>query len=74
MRGQRFRMQSPTLAIMSSDGHRMVVSVPQGAIVAVIDSRSDGNRLLNVECEGKSFMMFAVDLHQQGARIDGGGN
>jgi hypothetical protein len=66
-------MQSPTLAIMSSDdGHRMVVTVPQGAIVAVIDSRSDGNRLLNVECEGKTVMMFAVDLHQQAARIDGG--
>ena len=74
MRGQRFRMQTPTLAILSQDGHRIPVTIPQGATVEVIEGPLDGNRLVDVAWEGKTVMMFTIDLRERGARIDGGGN
>jgi hypothetical protein len=74
MRGHRFRIQTPTLAIMSQDGHRIPVTIPQGAIVAVIEGPLDGNRLVDVTWESKTVMMFTIDLRERGACIDGGDN
>lgn len=74
MRGQRFRIQTPTLAIQSQDGHTISVMIPQGAIVEVVDGLLAGSRLVDVTWEDKSVMMFTIDLRERGARIDGGGN
>jgi hypothetical protein len=74
MRGQRFRLQTPTLAILSQDGHRIPVTIPQGCIVEVIAGPLDGNRLVDVMWESKTVMMFTIDLRERGARIHGGGN
>jgi hypothetical protein len=74
MRGQRFRIQTPTLAILSQDGHRIPITIPQGATVEVVEAPLDGNRLVDVKWEGKTVMMFSIDLSERGARIDGGGH
>jgi hypothetical protein len=74
MRGQRFRIQTPTLAILSQDGHRIPITIPQGATIEVIDGPLDGNRLVDVNWEGKTLMMFTIDLRERGARIDGDGH
>ena len=74
MRGQRFRIQTPTLAILSQDGHGIPVTIPQGATVEVTDGPLDGSRIVYVKWKDKTVMMFTIDLRERGARIDGGGN
>ncbi len=74
MRGQRFRIQTPTLGILNNDGDKLPVTIPQGAIVEVIEGPLDGTRIVDVTWEDKTVMMFTIDLRERGARIDGGGS
>lgn len=58
---------------MSQNGHKIPVMIPQGAIVEVEDGPLNGSRLVDIQWEGQTLMVFTTDLQQRGARIDGGG-
>ena len=70
MVGKRYRLNTPTLAIMVHDGQHSSVTVPAGDIVQVTDGPLDENRLVEVEWEGKVLLMFAVDLRERGEPVD----
>jgi hypothetical protein len=74
MVGKRYRLRTPTLAIMEHDGHRLPVTVPLGGVVQVIAGPVHGERLVDVEWEGKPLLMFAVDLHARGELVEGAAN
>jgi hypothetical protein len=69
MRGQHFRIKTPTLGILSQDGDRIPVTIPQGATVEVVDGPLDEKQLVDVKWEGKILMMFTIDLRKRGARL-----
>lgn len=69
IRGQRFRMKTPTLAIMAHDGQNTPITIPVGAVVEVVDGPLDGNRLLDVQWNGKTVMMFTTDIRERGERV-----
>ena len=71
MRGQRYRIRTPTLAIMDHDGHKIPIMVPVGSEITVVDGPLDGNRLLDVEWAGKTVMMFTTDIRERGEQLDG---
>ena len=72
MQRQAFRLKTPTLGTISSDdGHRVAVTIPQNAIVTVFNGPLDDNRMVDVLWEGKTVMMFALDLRNRGERVDG---
>ena len=73
MLGQRYRLKTPTLAIMAHDGQRIPITIPQGSTIEVIDGPLDGSRLLDVKWEGKTVMMFTMDIRERGERLDGYG-
>src|SRR5258708_2487871 len=54
MRGQRFRLNTPTLAILTLDGHNLPVTVPTGSIVQVKNGPLDGDRLIDVVWDGEA--------------------
>ena len=68
--GHRYRIQIATLAIINHDGQNHPTTVPSGAIVKVVDGPLDGNRLVDVNWEGKTVMMFTVDLRERGVRLE----
>ncbi len=70
MVGQRFRMKTPTLAIMAQDGVKVPVMIPKGAEVEVLDGPLNGNRLVDVRWEGKTVMVFTNDVRDRGERVD----
>jgi len=72
MTGERYRLHSPTLAIMTTaEGKRIRLTVPKNAVVTVKAGPLDGTRLIDVEWDGELVMMFTLDLRERGARIDG---
>jgi len=70
MVGERFRMKTPTLAIMTQDGAKIPVMVPKGAEVEVLDGPLNGNRLVDVRWEGKTVMVFTNDIRDRGERLE----
>ena len=70
MVGQRFRMKTPTLAIMTQDGAKIPVMIPKGAEVEVLDGPLNGNRLVDVRWEGKTVMVFTNDIRDRGERLE----
>jgi hypothetical protein len=69
MVGRRYRLNTPTLAIMVHDGQHSSVTVSAGAVVQVT-AGLDENRLVEVEWEGKVLLMFAIDLRDRGEPVD----
>jgi hypothetical protein len=72
MQRQAFRLKTPTLGIVpSDDGHRVAMTIPQDAIVTLINGRLHGNRMVDILWEGKTVTMFTQDLRKRGERVDG---
>ncbi len=71
MRGQSYRLKTPTLAILEQDGSRLPMMVPRDGIVKVTAGPLDGNRLVDVEWDGRTLMMFTIDLRERGEPVDG---
>ena len=70
MQGSSYRLKTPTLGIISEDGHRKSVIIPIGAVVRVISGPLDNNRLVDVIWEDKSIMMFTQDVRERGEQVD----
>ena len=73
MRGQRYRMKTPTLAIMAHNGQNIPVTIPMGGEIEIVGGPLDGERLLDVEWEGKTVMMFTIDIRERGELLNGAG-
>jgi hypothetical protein len=69
MRGQRYRLKTPTLAIMDHEGQNTPITIPSGAVVEIVNGPLDGNRLLDVQWDGKAVMMFTTDIRERGERL-----
>lgn len=61
MTGQRFRMKTPTLAIMAHGGDNIAM-IPIGAEVEVVDGPLNDNRLVDVRWEDKTVMVFTNEI------------
>ncbi len=70
MRGQRYRLNIPTLAIIQHDGLNCPTTIPNGAVVKVISGPLDGNRLVDVMWDGKTVMMFTTDIRERAVRLE----
>jgi hypothetical protein len=52
VRGQRYSLNTPTLAIIQHDGENCPTTVPNGAVVKVVNGPLDGNRLVDILWDG----------------------
>lgn len=77
MIGGRFELGTATLVIGGVDGKRVAISIPAGAVVKVVADPSDKvvanpsneDRMIDVLWEGRTFVMFAIDLERRGTQI-----
>ena len=68
--GQRYRLKNSTLAIMKNGGRHTPFTVPGGGIVQVVPGPFDENRMVEVEWEGKTLLVFPSDLRERSEPID----
>jgi hypothetical protein len=69
MPGKRYRLKNSTLAIMVHKGQQLPLTVPLGGVVQVA-GQLNGNKLVDVEWEGKPLRMFAMDLRKRAEPVD----
>jgi hypothetical protein len=66
MLGQRFRLRRSMAAIGLDDAfNRVVVSIPAGAELTVVESRRDHAPWVKVSWNGRFLETFLVDLQKQ---------
>ena len=70
MPGERYRLKTPTLAVLRQDKHQLPLTIPNGEIVRVIGPTYDDRQLVDVEWDGKKLMMFARDLRDRGELVE----
>ncbi len=70
MIGKRYRLKSPTLAILVLDGQNLPVTVPMGSVVQVKNGPLDGDRLVDVLWDSRTVSMFTIDLRQRGEELE----
>jgi hypothetical protein len=70
MIGQQYRIKTPTLAILEQDGQKLPLTIPLHARIRLLDGPLDGNRLVDVEWEGKRVMMFTTDIRERGELVE----
>ena len=68
MAGFRYQLSSDTLAI-STNGKTHSVMVPAASVVTVTSGPFDGIRLVDVEWQGQTLMMFTTDLRGHGHKL-----
>ena len=72
MRGQLYRLNTPTLAVVAcadDPEHKVPVTIPQGSVVEIVETDLNGNRLVDARWEGKLVMMFTTDLRARGELV-----
>ena len=62
------------MPIMIQNGQNLPLTVPAGGVVQVARGSLNENQLLDVEWQGKSLMMYAVDLRDRSEMVEGGGD
>jgi hypothetical protein len=60
----RYRLKTPTLALLEDDGRHVARTVPAGAVV-VANGASDDDKLIEVQWDGQKLMMFVQDLRSR---------
>ena len=73
MKNELYRIKSPTLAILEQASQKLPLTIPLNATIRVLNGPLDGNKLVDVEWEGKTVMMFTTDIRERGELIDGDG-
>ena len=66
----KFRIKTPTIALVLEEGRQVVRPIPSGAEVTVSDENAiQENKLIEVEWAKKLVMMFAQDIRARAERI-----
>jgi hypothetical protein len=69
MQDQLYRLNAETLGIISTDWRRMIVKIPEGSTVTVVNPTSMGSRMVDILWKGDTVMIFVQDLRERGTLI-----
>jgi hypothetical protein len=67
--GRRFKLATATLAANDLNGKLALTTIPAGDIVKVVAGPSDQAKMVEVLWEGRTFVMFAIDLQRRGTEV-----
>jgi hypothetical protein len=60
--GKSFRLTRSAMAIALHNERHVAITVPEGAIIEVLNGPFDGTRLMDVRYDGELIMMFTDDM------------
>ena len=64
--GKRFRLKKESLAIEG----RKAITIPEGQVIQVLSGpRPNDMRMLDVTWDGRTFVMFAIDIQERGEEV-----
>lgn len=69
MRGKLYETLGPLLAILTSSGKRVIITIPQGAVIRVIQGPLDGSCLVDAKWEDKAVKMYLADLRERSIMV-----
>jgi len=62
----RYKMRSATVALIHENARDITITVPSGTILNVPDGLANAAGLVEVEWDGETVRVFAVDLRDRG--------
>ncbi len=65
-----YRITTPTVAILTLESKRNIITVPVGVIVKVSQDLTEGDRLIDVLWNEQNYMMFTQDLRERAEPFD----
>ena len=73
LHGESYRLKSDILGITIAVDHqpRTAVHIPKDSTVTIVNGPLDGERIVDVNWSGRTFMIFAQDLRERGELVDG---
>ena len=69
--GNRFRTITPILGIACLAGRRVMITIPENAVVEVVTGLMNDERMIEVWWDGNVLLMFAQDLRERGEPLAG---
>ena len=70
MSQDKYRITSPTMAMLLEDGRHVAHMVPAGAVITIESETVNGNRLVEVRWGETMVMMSTQDLRSRGKKIE----
>lgn len=68
--GEHYVLNAPILGIYSNPNHhKLPLTLPQNAVVRVLEGDISGDRIVDVLWEGKVVMMFTIDLRNRCEKV-----
>ena len=69
MRGQRYRLTKPTIAVLFVESQKAAVTIPAGAEVRALNDPEESNPFMDFEWEDQLIEMFVQDIRERGELI-----
>jgi hypothetical protein len=69
MKPRRYRIMTATMAFLPGTERRATVTVPAEVVVAISEDLPDGDHMIDVVWNEKSYLMFAQDLRERGEPV-----
>ena len=69
MAEREFKLHTATIAIVSVNDKRTIVTIPGQAVVTILAGDMDGSGLLKIRYREQDLEMFAADLRSRGERV-----
>ena len=66
---EKYKLRSEILGIVLEANPRTTVTIPGNAIVTILAEPVDGKRMVDVDWNGKTVMIFARDLRERADRV-----
>ena len=66
----KYRIDSPTIALFLEDGRHVAHMVPKGATITIEGETFNGDKLVEVTWSDKVVMMFTQDLRSRGKKME----
>jgi hypothetical protein len=66
---RQYKLRTATLGLCQQTGRHVVITIPCGTILRVIDDSADKNGLLEAEWMGNNVHIFAADLLSRGELV-----
>ena len=70
MSADKYRINSPTIALFLEDGRHVARTVPIGSVITIASEKFNGDKLVEVLWSEKRVMMFTQDIRERGTKID----
>ena len=67
---EKYRIESPTIALFLEEGRHVAHMVPKGSTISIDGKTFNGDKLVEVTWADKVVMMFTQDIRHRGVKID----